>query len=147
MIFIDQAVRAKLLSLASVAAVVGTDLYPDFIAQRVKLPAGTYTHAGIDRLEPLNAGPDRTKIDTFRIEIASKRDYDVTRIRNAIDRELSGITAARRWNDGAELGPIVTFVTVDDAATQVERDRTGGDEHPRALVCLLTVTWIDEEQP
>lgn len=147
MITIDQAIRAKLLSLASVNAIIGANLFPDFIPQRVKRPAGTQTHAGIDRLEPLNAGPSKTKIDTFRIEIASDRGYDVAKLRNAIDRSLSGITAAGRWNDGAEQGPIVVFCTVDDAATQVERDKTGGDEHPRALVCLLTVTWEDEEQP
>ncbi len=147
MIYIDQAVKAKVLSLAGVAAVIGTDLYPDFIAQRVKKPAGTYSHAGIDRLEPLNGNQSKVKIDTFRLGLTSKRDIDVVAMRHAIDRNLSGIQAAGRWDDGANEGPVVVFVTIDDAATELEKDRVGGDESPRTTVCLLTVTWIDGEQP
>lgn len=146
MILIDQAVRAKLLSLPKIIEVIGDRLYPDFLPQRVKHPAGVMNHAGIDRLESLNGSQSGVKIDTFRIEIGSTRDYDVARIRTAIDRSLSGQKAQGRWNDWANRGPIVTFCTIDDAATQVERDRGGSDEHLRAVVCLLTVTWIDEEQ-
>lgn len=149
MISLAQALKAKLLSLASVSQVVGANgVYPDFMPQRAAKPGATYSHAGIDRLTFLNCGQSKIKIDTFRIEVVSTRELDVDRVRNAIDRELSGTKAAGRWNDpvnGANNGPIVTFVTLDDAASQFERDRQA-DEHQRATVCLLTITWYDEDQ-
>lgn len=146
MITIDQALKAKLLSLTAVAGVVGSNgIYPDFIPQRAARKAGTYSHAGIDRLTRLNGTQSQVKIDTFRIEVTSTRDIDAATVRYAIDRELSGTKAAGRWNDGASQGPIVAFCSLDDAATQAERDRVS-DEHLRTTVCMLTITWIDEEQ-
>lgn len=145
MISLAQALKAKLQSLAAVSAVIGDKVYPDFMPQRVARPGATYSHAGIDRLPHLNGTQSKVKIDTFRIEVASTRTYDVDAVRSAIDRELSGTKAEGRWNDGAAQGPIVTFCTLDDAATQVDRDRQA-DEHTRAAVCLLTITWIDEDQ-
>lgn len=146
MIFIDQAVKAKLRGLASVAAVCGQKIYPDFVPQRVAAPFGTFQQNAADRLTYLSGGQSRVKIDTFRIEFYSDREYDVARIRHAIDRELGGDRANGRWNDGADQGPIVTYCTIDDATGQVDRSQLADDEHPRAVVCLLTVTWYDEDQ-
>jgi hypothetical protein len=151
MILIDQAVKAKLRGLASVQAVCGQKIYPDFVPQRVAPPFGTFQQNAADRLPYLSIGSNgrhqsAVKIDTFRIEFYSDREYDVARIRMAIDRELGGAKANGRWNDGADQGPIVTFCTIDDATGQVDRSQLADDEHPRAVVCLLTVTWYDEEQ-
>lgn len=145
-IYIEQAVKAKLRSLAAVQAVCQGKIYPDFVPQRVRAPYGTHQNVGIDRATYLSGGQSRIKRDTFRIEFYSSRDYDVARIRHAIDRELSGDKAAGRWSDGADEGPVVTYCTVDDATGEVDRSMIGDDEHPRAVVCLLTVTWIDEDQ-
>lgn len=147
LIFIDQAVKAKLRGLAGVAAVCGEKIYPDFVPQRVRAPYGTFQQNAADRLPFLSGGQSRVKIDTFRIEFYSEREYDVARIRHAIDRELGGDRANGRWNDGNATGPIVTFCSIDDATGQVDRSMIATDEHPRAVVCLLTVTWYDEDQP
>lgn len=151
MILIDQAVKAKLRGLPSVSAVCGEKIYPDFVPQRVKAPYGTFQQNAADRMPYLSQGSNgkhqsSVKIDTFRVEFYSERDYDVARIRNAIDRDLSGTKASGRWSDGAAEGPIVTYCSVDDATGQVDRSMFADDEHPRAVVCLLTVTWYDEDQ-
>lgn len=152
MIYIDQAVKAKLRSLTDVRDVCGEKIYPDFIPQRIAAPYGSFQQTGADRLPSLCADPQSgrhqssVKIDTFRVDFYSTREYDVAAIRHAIDRSLGGVKAAGRWNDGVTQGPVVTFCSVDDATSHVDRSQLATDEHPRATVCLLTVTWLDEDQ-
>jgi hypothetical protein len=117
---IRQAIAAALLADASLAALVGTRIYPLIVPQTSTYPALAWRVTGIDRQHDLD-GPTGRAVCDLTVWSVSKRLIDDEAAAEAVRQVLDGLTTASLGGTG-----VVVLETLSDDEADDWHDPTDG---------------------
>lgn len=101
------------------------------------------SHAGDENLQTLDAGRSPHRIDRFTLELWGLDRAKIEQARDTLYAEFDGTEIAAWWNV-ADRDPNTVWAqaaTLADAASDIEPDQQGGDDHDRGERMTLTLHW------
>jgi len=136
---IEDALFAKLSSVAGITALVSTRIYPDTAPQGAAQPFLIYRQSGRSDRACLSGERSGIVTDEFDLMAEGLDRAALSAIRDAVQAALDGTTARGLW--GGVSGVNVRGCLVDTAIANKETPPESSEDHRRELVLSLTVIW------
>lgn len=133
---IEEALKAKLLSVTSLTALIGTQVFPDEVPQKTTGTALKYEHLDGPEDPYLSGEVNDLHRDTFRLGIVAAVRKNVAAVRDVILSEFGGTAARGLWQPG-----IFVSGCFPRTGSQLYPPIDGSERYDREATVDLVIIW------